>query len=133
MKSTNANFELSYWLDGEEYPGLPSRPDRYRRGHLTMGSDVDRGLAIQRSRGRKQERANLAYFVSSILPVLSGDALRKASLDYGHHTNDFTHAITNGWQKWSKNILGEIAAAWIHETDLEKLKKAAELGAARTL
>lgn len=119
------DFYLSYWLEGDKYPGIPARPDRYIPGHLKWGSDPKRGRAIQMGRAKKQRQTNLAFFVVNVLPLLPPNIARNASLDYGRETEDFGEAKARGWQYWRKDK----AASWIHETDLEKIQKAKDLGA----
>ncbi len=119
------DFILGYWLDGDKYPGIPSRVDTYQPGHIKWGSDPKRGRAMQHSRAKKQRIANLAFFVVNVLPLLPPDIARNASLDYGRETDDFSHAKARGWQYWRK---GE-AASWVHETDIDLVEKAKALGA----
>lgn len=118
-------FSLHYWLDGDSFPGIPARPDNYRPGHITWGSNPKRGRAIQRARASKQRAANLAFFLPNVLPLLSPEDARQASLHYGQETGDYEPAKARGWQLWRK---GE-AQSWIHETDAEKLSKALAMGA----
>lgn len=119
----NASDVFDY-LNGKRVDGLPAPPDTYRPGHITWGSDPKRGRAIQRSRANKQREANRA----ALLPLLASLTFtHDEALEVARLLDHEALALAHGWQYWQKGN----AASWVHESDLPKIARAKELGAAR--
>lgn len=131
-----ANFSFSDWeanTDAKLYVvpvlnslELPMRPDRYSRGHLTMGKDVDRGLAIQRGRDRRRLKTNQAFFLATVLPLIE-TRLNCAAWKELAFALDRPEFFTRGG--FVHYVLGE-RASWIHSTlEPEKIAQAQAMGA----
>lgn len=131
-----ANFSFQDWQDRTdtaiyEVPelnrrNLPSPVDLYRPGHLTWGKDVDRGLAIQRARGRKAAERNRAFFLSHVLPLIAGELNAAGWRDLADQLNDPEFYRRGGFVRYS---LGN-RATWIHPAEEpEKIARAIEMGA----
>lgn len=111
------------WLNGKRVEGLPIPPDTYTPGYIKWGSNLNRGRGIQRARTRKQFATNRAALIS-LLPTIQFDT--NDALEVAKMIEHDELALAYGWQYWQKGN----AASWVHESDLEKLAKAKELGAA---
>ena len=124
---TIPDFDFDLWCNGEEYDGVPKRKDCYRPGYLSWGKNIDRCLAIQRARGKKQNAVNCAYFLEAVFPAISDKLSPKQHLEIALTCRRPDLAVAAGWQKWETP--DKTRGQWIHETDLALIAKAKELGA----
>lgn len=130
-----ANFSFHDWeqrTDAKIYSvpalnerNLPPPPDRYAPGHLSWGKNVDRGLSIQRGRGRKRLEANKAAFLANVLPLIQSELNPAAWKELAQAFDDRSLYARGGFTRY---VLGD-KAAWVHHSESEKLAHVAAIGA----
>lgn len=135
MSGEPANFSFHDWEERTDpriysVPALnemelPRPPDNYRPGHLTMGSNPDRGLAIQRGRGKKRFAANRAFFLENVLPLIADQLNPAAWKDLAGTLNDPTLYKRGGFTRYSLDT----RASWIHQTETDKIAQVLAMGA----
>ncbi len=122
-------FQITYWSDGERFPGIPLAPDRYQRGSVSWGKDPKRGRAIINARSRKKRATNEAFFMAEIYPHLRGNLSPEQSKSLAQSMPPEIGAGIYREGGWVRYAMGE-RASWIHpETEPDKVRQALELGA----
>lgn len=136
---TPSNFSFSDW-EAQNDPkvcdvpvlnqgNLPKPPDRYRPGHLTMGKDVDRGLAIQYALSRKRYQRNVDFFRLEVLPRIADKLNPQAWRELAQQLGDTSLYVRGGFVRYA---LGD-RASWIHPIEEpDKVKQALWMGAKPT-
>ena len=127
------NFDIHAWLDGRQTDcplndGVPKRIDTYSRGHLAMGCNPDRGLAIQAARGRKQHEANKQHFINEVLPMIESRLDHESWRSIAHAFYDLHNEIMRrgGFVLYG---LGE-RRGWVHpKHEPDKIEAAKKMGA----
>jgi hypothetical protein len=127
------NFDIHSWLDGTPTDCplntvVPKRIDTYRRGHLTMGCKVERGLAIQAARGRKQHEANKRHFMAEVLPMIEDQLDLESWQQIAYAFYDLHHEIMRraGFVLYALDV----RQSWIHPVhEPDKIEAAKKMGA----